>query len=287
EEGRKKVEAEVRKQAEEEENRRRAEEERRRVQSQQAEKRKKAPGGTIIQPQEPEQPKVGPSLSRSTGLAGWVAGPQTPCVRCVERKKVCPGVRGDSRGRTCFYCRKSHMPCREPGVRSSLKGTSKQTPIDPTSPQGGKDHKRRRQKSPDYREEESDGEADRLDEEEDNLRVLVEVIVGFSTQYEEERRLTVEYREVLTFELTGIRTAMQTLAKVYVKGSAARQGGLDSGIGVDKPKREGSGSRTKTDPKGKAKEVDEDDDMEVAGEKEDDADEDKDVDVDGEVESLV
>ncbi|KIK77352.1 hypothetical protein PAXRUDRAFT_17565 [Paxillus rubicundulus Ve08.2h10] len=100
------AEAEARKKAEEKENRRRAEEERRRVQSQQAEKRKKTPGGTIIWPQEPEQPEVGPS-------------------------------------------------------------------------------------------------------------------------YEEERRLTAEYWEVLTFELMGIRIAMQTLVKAYVEGRVERQGGLD------------------------------------------------------------
>ncbi|KIK80539.1 hypothetical protein PAXRUDRAFT_15731 [Paxillus rubicundulus Ve08.2h10] len=108
----------------------------------------------------------------------------------------------------------------------------------------------------------------RVDEEEDNLGVLVEVIVGFSVQI-----------------------AMQTLAKAYVEGRVVRQGGSDSGVRVNKPKREGLGSRTKTDPKGKVKEVDEDDDMEVTGEKEDDRDEDEDVDADAdtdrEVESLV
>ncbi|KIK77296.1 hypothetical protein PAXRUDRAFT_17610 [Paxillus rubicundulus Ve08.2h10] len=221
------AEAEAKKKAEEEENRRRAEEERRRGQSEQAEKRKKAPGGTIIWPQEPEQPEVGPSVSRSMGLLGWVAGPQTPCTRCVKQKK------------------KSHMPFWEPRVCGLLKGTSKRMPVDLMSPRGGKDHKRRRQKSPEYQEEEGEGEADKVDEEEDTLGVLVEAMMGFSLQYEEERRLTAEYWE----------------------GRAERQGGLDSGIGVDEPKREGSGSRTKTDPKGKAKEVDEDDDMEVVGEK--------------------
>ncbi|KIK77183.1 hypothetical protein PAXRUDRAFT_167580, partial [Paxillus rubicundulus Ve08.2h10] len=143
-------------------------------------------------------------------------------------------------------------------------------------PQRGKPE-RRRQKSPDYWEEEGEREANEVDEEEDILRVLVEVIMGFSVQYQ----------EVLTFELMWIRITMQTLAKAYVKGRVARQGGLDLGIGVNKPKREGLGSRMKTDPKGKVKKVDEDDDMEVVGEKEDDGDEDEDADVDGEVECLI
>ncbi|KIK78409.1 hypothetical protein PAXRUDRAFT_164108, partial [Paxillus rubicundulus Ve08.2h10] len=163
----------------------------------------------------------------------------------------------------------------------------KQTPINLMSPRGGKDCKRRRQKSPDYREEEGEGEANEVDEEEDNLRVLVEAITGFSAQYEEERRLTAEYQEVLTFELMGIRITMQTLTKANVKGRAARQGDLDPGVRVDKPERDSSGSRTKTDPKGKVKEVDEDDDIEVAGEKNYDGDEDEDADADREVESLV
>ncbi|KAF8833345.1 hypothetical protein BDN67DRAFT_1017661 [Paxillus ammoniavirescens] len=185
EEAWKKAEEEARKQAEEE-----ATEERRTKERRTKERRKKTPGTTIICPMEP---KGGSSHADSTKSAGWRPGPNSPCGNCMRLDIECKAP-GSKKSKTCQQCKVSHIICREPGAPS--KATKRST-IDLMSPRGGKDRKCRRQKSPDYREKKSDGEADEeAEEKEDALGALVEAIVGLSAQYEEERRANAEYSEV-------------------------------------------------------------------------------------------
>ncbi|KIJ21281.1 hypothetical protein PAXINDRAFT_5465 [Paxillus involutus ATCC 200175] len=179
------------------------------------------------------------------------------------------------------------MSCKEPGVRGLSKGSGKCTPIDLTSPRGGKDRKCRRQKSPDYQERKSDDEEVNAgaEEREDALRALVEAISGFAEQCREEWRATAEYRENMTLELMGVRVMLQAMARAYLDDRAERQeaSGSGSGLGVGgsgeasgskevDPKGKGKG---KDDPKGKGKNraVDEEDDMDIADDKGSDGDE--------------
>ncbi|KAF8834805.1 hypothetical protein BDN67DRAFT_1016126 [Paxillus ammoniavirescens] len=280
EEARKQAEEEARKRAEEEEEKRKAEE-RRTEERRMEERRKKTPGTTIIRLMEPEG---GSSRADSTKSAGWRPGPDFPCGNCTRLDIECEAP-GSKKSKTCQQCKVSHIVCREPGAPSKA---TKRTTVDLTSPRGGKDRKRRRQKSPDYREKKSDGEADEeAEEKEDALGALVEAIAGLSAQYEEECRANAEYREVMAFELTAIRNAMQSVARAYLEDRRERQGMSGSDVGFRKSwlgEGEASGSK-ENDPKGKgkAKEVEEDD-MDTAGDEE--KDEGEDADGEGDVEFI-
>ncbi|KIJ11554.1 hypothetical protein PAXINDRAFT_15550 [Paxillus involutus ATCC 200175] len=268
EEARAKAEEEARKKAEEDEAKKKVEEEgRKQRQSEAVEKMTKM---TTICPMDPEP---GMSTVGSTRLSEWVPGFLTPCEQCVRRKLTCPGVRPPSKGKACHFCTRSHMSCREPGVRGSSKGSGKRTPIDLTSPRGGKDKKRRRQKSPDYQERKSDEEeADAgAEEREDALGALIEAINGFTEQCREEWKAAAEYRENMTLELTGVQVALQTMARAYLDDRAERQEASGSGLGVG-GSGEASGSKKVVDPKGKKRAVDEEVDMDIA-DKESDGDE--------------
>ncbi|KIJ14503.1 hypothetical protein PAXINDRAFT_12601 [Paxillus involutus ATCC 200175] len=226
-----KAEEEARKKAEEEEAKKKAEEEgRKQRQSEAAEKQTKT---TTIRPM---NPKPGMSVVGSTRLSDWVPSFQMPCARCICRKLNCPGVRLPSKGKACHFCMLSHMLCREPGVQGSSKGSGKRTPIDLTSPRGGKDRKRRRQKSPDYRERKSDEEEvdTGAEEREDALRALVEAISGFVEQCREEWKTAAEYREAMTLKLMGVPVTLQAMARAYLDDRAERQeaSGSGSGLGV-------------------------------------------------------
>ncbi|KAF8833596.1 hypothetical protein BDN67DRAFT_1017365, partial [Paxillus ammoniavirescens] len=141
EEARKQAE-EARKWAEDEEEKRKAEE-RRTEERRTEERRKKTPGTTIICPMEPEG---GSSRADSTKSAGWRPGPDSPCGNCTRLDIECEAP-GSKKLKTCQQCKVSHI--------------------------GGKDRKRRRQKSPDYREKKSDREADKdAEEKEDALGAL-------------------------------------------------------------------------------------------------------------------
>ncbi|KIJ11666.1 hypothetical protein PAXINDRAFT_15482 [Paxillus involutus ATCC 200175] len=190
-------------------------------------------------------------------------------------------------GKACHFCTRSHMSCREPGVRGSSKGSGKRTPIDLTSPRGGKDRKRRRQKSPDYRERKSDEEEvdAGAEEREDALGALVEAISGFTEQCREEWKAAAEYRENMTLELMGVRVVLQTMARAYLDDRAERREASGSGLGVG-GSGEASGSKKVVDPKGKGKgtddpkgkkrAVDEEVDMGIADEESDGDEEERD-----------
>jgi hypothetical protein len=282
-----KAEEEARKKAEEDEAKKKAEEEgRKQRQSEAVEKQTKT---TTIRPMDPEP---GMSTAGSTRSSEWVPGFLTPCERCVRRKLACPGVRPPSKGKACHFCTRSHMSCREPGVRGSSKGSGKRTPIDLTSPRGGKDRKRRRQKSPDYRERKSDEEEvdAGAEEREDALGALVEAINGFTEQCREEWKAAAEYRENMTLELTGVRVALQTMARAYLDDRAERQEASGSGLGVGGSgevgveegwtrKERGKGD----DPKGKKRAVDEEVDMDIADEESDGDEEEQDGEGDVEI----
>ncbi|KIJ13930.1 hypothetical protein PAXINDRAFT_13248 [Paxillus involutus ATCC 200175] len=117
------------------------------------------------------------------------------------------------------------MSCKEPGVQGSSKGSGKRTPIDLTSPRGGKDKKHRRQKSPDYRDRKSeDEEVDAgAEEREDTLRALVEAISGFAEQCREEWKAAAEYRENMTLKLTGVQVTLQAMARAYLNNRVERR----------------------------------------------------------------
>ncbi|KAF8841467.1 hypothetical protein BDN67DRAFT_980255 [Paxillus ammoniavirescens] len=278
EEVQQKAEEEARKQAEEEEVKRKAKE-RRNEERRTEKRRKKTPGITIIHPIEP---KGRSSCADSTKSMGWRPGPESPCGNCTQLDIECEAP-GSKKSCTCQQCKISHILCREPGAPTKA---TKRTAIDLMSPQGGKDWKHRQQKSPDYQEKRSDGEVDEEGEEkEDALGALVEVIVGLSTQYEEERRANAEYREVMTFGLTAIRNAMQSVMRAYLKDRRERQGmsGLDVGfrkLWLGEGEMLGS-KESNPKGKGKVKEVEEDD-MDTAGDEE--KDEGEDVDGEGDVE---
>ncbi|KIJ07909.1 hypothetical protein PAXINDRAFT_18922 [Paxillus involutus ATCC 200175] len=265
EEARAKVEEEARRKAEEDEAKKKAEEEGRKQRQRQT---------TMIRPMDPEP---GMSTAGSTRSSEWVPGFLTPCERCVRRKLACPGVRPPSKGKACHFCTRSHMSCREPGVRGSSKGSGKRTPIDLTSPRGGKDKKRRRQKSPDYRERKSDEEEVDVgaEEREDALGALVEAINGFTEQCREEWKAAAEYRENMTLELTGVRVALQTMARAHLDDRAERQEASGSGLGV-RGSGEASGSKKVVDPKGKKRAVDEEVDVDIADEESDGDEEERD-----------
>ncbi|KIJ07907.1 hypothetical protein PAXINDRAFT_18927 [Paxillus involutus ATCC 200175] len=235
EEAHAKAEEEARKKAEEDEAKKKAEEEgRKQRQSEAVEKQTKT---MTIRPMDPEP---GMSTAGSMRSSEWVPGFLTPCERCVRRKLACPG------------------------------GSGKRTPIDLTSPRGGKDKKHQRQKSPDYRERKSDKEkADAgAEEREDALGALVEAINGFTEQCREEWKAAAEYRENMTLELTGVRVALQTMARAYLNDRAERQEASGSGLGVG-GSGEASGSKKVVDPKGKKRAVDEEVDMDIADEESD------------------
>ncbi|KIJ12765.1 hypothetical protein PAXINDRAFT_14333 [Paxillus involutus ATCC 200175] len=278
-----KAEEEARKRAEEEEAKKKAEEEERKQrQSEVAEKQKKTTGKTMIRPMDLEP---GMLMVGSTKSSDWVPGFRTPCAQCINRRLNFPGVKADSKGKACHNCMLSHMSCKELGVQGSSKGSSKHTPIDLTSPRGGKDRKHRRQKSPDYREKKSDDEKINAaaEEREDALGALFEAINSFTEQCREEWRTAVEYREVMTLKLMGVRVALQTMVRAYLDDRVARQEVLGLGLGA-RGSGEGSGlkevdlkgkGKGKADPKGKGKDkvVDEEDDMDIAEDKESDGDE--------------
>ncbi|KIJ06140.1 hypothetical protein PAXINDRAFT_20655 [Paxillus involutus ATCC 200175] len=274
-----KAEEETRKKAEEDEAKKKAEEEgRKQRQSEAVEKQTKT---TTIRPMDPEP---GMSTAGSMRSSEWVPGFLTPWERCVRRKLACPGVRPPSKGKACHFCTRSHMWCREPGVRGSSKGSGKRTPIDLTSPRGGKDKKRQRQKSPNYRERKSDEEeADAgAEEREDALGALVEAINGFTEQCREEWKAAAEYRENMTLELMGVRVALQTMARAYLDDRAERQEASGSGLGVG-GSGEVSGSKKVVDPKGKKRAVDEEVDMDIVDEESDGDEEERDGEGDVEI----
>ncbi|KIJ19464.1 hypothetical protein PAXINDRAFT_7946 [Paxillus involutus ATCC 200175] len=257
----KRVAAEARKKAEEEARAKAEEEARRKAEEDEAKKKAEEEGRkqrqtktTTIRPMDPEP---GMSTAGSTRSSEWVPGFLTPCERCVCRKLACPGVRPPSKGKACHFCTRSHMSCREPGVRGSSKGSGKRTPIDLTSPRGGKDKKRRRQKSPDYRERKSDEEEVDVgaEEREDTLGALVEAINSFMEQCREEWKAAAEYRENMTLELTGEASG--------------------SGLGVG-GSGEASGSKKVVDLKGKKRAVDEEVDVDIADEESDGDEEERD-----------
>ncbi|KIJ06663.1 hypothetical protein PAXINDRAFT_20140 [Paxillus involutus ATCC 200175] len=165
----------------------------------------------------------------------------------------------------------------------------------------GKEQKRRRQGSPNYREKGSqDGiGGDKAEEErEDVIGAMVEAIVAFTEQYKVEVAAVTGFRRELIYELGGIRVATQALARAYLQDRAARQEGLGvtsgsgSGVGAKKVgeasgskkvdpkgkgKRKSDPKENKPDPKGKGKgrAVDEDEDMDISdgkGDGEDDKD---------------